>query len=75
MATIDVFSRYVVGSVVANGANGSLRNTCGKQAINPWKLTDSCEPGFLQISRRNPRNSTSISKPLGQRRLQRHLLA
>jgi putative transposase len=41
---LDVFSRYVVGRMVADGESAELAkrliaDTCGKQAVEPGQLT------------------------------------
>jgi transposase InsO family protein len=49
---LDVFSRYVVGWMVADGESSELAkrliaDTCSKQEIEPGKADDSCGPGCL----------------------------
>jgi transposase InsO family protein len=44
LTILDVFSRYVVGWMVADGESAELAkrliaDTCGKQAIEPGRLT------------------------------------
>jgi Integrase core domain len=49
---LDVFSRYVVGWMVADGESSELAkrliaDTCGKQEIEPGKLTIHADRGFF----------------------------
>ena len=49
---LDVFSRYVVGWMVADGESAELArrligDTCEKQKIHPGELTIHCGPGFV----------------------------
>ena len=49
---LDVFRRYVVGWMVADGENAelakrSIADTCGKQSIEPGQLTISRRPGIF----------------------------
>jgi len=53
---LDVFSRYVVGWMVADGESSELAklliaDTCGKQAIEPGKLTIHADRGSSMTSK------------------------
>jgi len=56
---LDVFSRYVVGWMVADGESSELAkrliaDTCGKQEIEPGKLTIHADRGSSMVPSSGP---------------------